>query len=149
MVQLPKITISFKVTRPKGYTPTLIRRSEELANVVRTLFDSNTFDLTEEMLLLFLNRRNELMHYGSIAKGGLTGVVCDVRVIMTMALLTGSTYIVIAHNHPSGSIKPSQQDLNITEQVRQAGLVHEIKLLDHIIVTSDSYYSMRDEGHIY
>lgn len=149
MIQLPKITISFKVTRPTNYSPTIIKRSEELADVVRNLFDSKTFDWTEEMLLMCLNRRNEIMHYSKISQGGMTGTVCDVRVVMLTALQSAATSIVLAHNHPSGSLKPSQQDIQITEQVRQAGLVHEIKLLDHIIFTTDSFYSMRDEGDIF
>lgn len=148
MVQLPKITISFKVTRPKTYTPTLIRCSSDLAVIVRDLFDSKTFDWKEEMLLLCLNRRNEIMHYSKVSHGGLTGTVCDVRVVMLIALQTGATSIVLAHNHPSGNLKPSQSDLLITQQVKQAGLLFEIKLLDHIIFTFDSYYSMLDEGDL-
>ncbi len=98
MIQLPKITISFKVTRPKDYTPTIIKRSEELAEIVRALFDSKSFDWTEEMLLICLNRRNELMHYSKISQGGMTGTVCDVRVVMLIALQSGATSIILAHN---------------------------------------------------
>lgn len=86
------------------------------------------------------------MHYAKISTGGMVGTVCDVRVIMLTALQSGATGIVLAHNHPSGNLKPSVSDLRVTQLIRQACVFHEIDLIDHIILTSDSYYSMTDSG---
>ena len=78
--------------------------------------------------------------------GGITETCADVRVILQAALLTNSVAIILAHNHPSGSMKPSRQDMEITKQVKDAAQFMRIKVLDHLILTDEGYYSFSDEG---
>jgi len=82
-----------------------------------------------------------------MSSGGITAVIADVRLILAVALKTASSAIIVSHNHPSGSLKPSQQDLDLTLKIKEAGAYMDIKLLDHLIITpNDEYLSMADEG---
>jgi DNA repair protein RadC len=83
-----------------------------------------------------------------VSSGGVTGTVADPKLIFVAALKANACAIVISHNHPSGNLKPSQQDEQLTQKINQAGKFLDIKLLDHIIVTSEGYYSFADEGLI-
>ena len=94
----------------------------------------------------FLNQANQILGYTLISEGGITETCADVRLIMQAALLTNSIALILAHNHPSGNLKPSRQDMEITKQVRDAALLMRIKVLDHIILTDTKYYSFADEG---
>jgi len=93
-----------------------------------------------------LNRQNQILGYHQLLKGGMTGAVVDVRVIFQVALKSSSTSIIFAHNHPSGNLDVSDADRKITNQIKQAGVILDIPLLDHLIMTTDSYLSMADEG---
>ena len=84
--------------------------------------------------------------YTLISEGGITETCADVRLIMQAALLTNSVALILAHNHPSGNLKPSRQDMDITKQVRDAAQFMRIKILDHIILSDTEYYSFADEG---
>ena len=87
-----------------------------------------------------------ILGYERIGEGGITGVVADVRLIFSGALLSGATSIIITHNHPSGNLKASTQDIGITRRIVEIGRLMEIPMLDHIITTEDSYLSFADEG---
>ncbi len=105
-----------------------------------------SFDHVEYFYILYLNRANQLLGVHQISKGGFTGTVIDVRVVFQVALKACACSIIAAHNHPSGNLSPSDADIQITRKIKDAGNLLEIKLLDHIIVTSESYYSLADEG---
>ena len=93
-----------------------------------------------------LNRQNQILGYHQLSKGGMTGAVVDVRVIFQVALKASCTSIILSHNHPSGNLDVSDADRKITNQIKQAGVILDIPLLDHLIMTTDSYLSMADEG---
>ncbi|AKK74072.1 hypothetical protein HX13_11685 [Chryseobacterium sp. P1-3] len=101
---------------------------------------------TEEFWAIFLNNNNKVIHISQLTQGGISQSVVDVRVLFKTALDHLSTGIIIAHNHPSGSLKPSREDLSITQKIKEAGKILSIQLLDHIIVTQNSYFSFSDEG---
>ncbi|QIY90124.1 RadC family protein [Chryseobacterium gallinarum] len=101
---------------------------------------------TEEFWAIFLNNNNKVIHISQLTQGGISQSVVDVRVLFKTALDHLSTGIIIAHNHPSGSLKPSREDLSITQKIKEAGKTLSIQLLDHIIVTQNSYFSFSDEG---
>lgn len=101
---------------------------------------------TEEFWAIFLNNSNKVIHISQLTQGGISQSIVDVRVLFKAALEHFSTGIIIAHNHPSGSLKPSKEDINITQKIKEAGKVMSIQLLDHIIVTQDSYFSFSDAG---
>jgi len=101
---------------------------------------------TEEFWAIFLNHSNKVIHVSQLTQGGISQSIVDVRTLYKAALDYFSTGIIIAHNHPSGSLKPSREDINITQKIKEAGNTLSIQLLDHIIVTQDSYFSFSDAG---
>ncbi|MCT2409057.1 DNA repair protein RadC [Chryseobacterium antibioticum] len=101
---------------------------------------------TEEFWALFLNQSNKVVHTSQLTQGGISQSIVDVRVLFKTALDHFSTGIIIAHNHPSGSLKPSKEDISITQKIKEAGKTLSIQLLDHIIITQDTYFSFSDEG---
>lgn len=102
----------------------------------------------EEVWVLFLNRRNEVLRKLRVTSGTMNASLFDAKPIIKEALLSDSDGVVLCHNHPSGNLQPSIPDDNITKTLREACKVFDIRLLDHVIVTSDSYYSYRDKGRI-
>ncbi len=100
----------------------------------------------EEFWVLFLNRSNKKLGLERFSAGGLTGTVADTRLIYQRALELRSTGLILVHNHPSGSRKPSNQDLDLTQKMKSAGQQLEISVLDHLIITEDNYFSFADEG---
>lgn len=102
----------------------------------------------EEAWYITLNNAHKLKGYYALSKGGKTGTVIDVKLILKQAIYDEASAIIIAHNHPSGNLKPSEQDMNITRKLKEASSLMEISLLDHIIVTQNGYYSFADEGNL-
>lgn len=109
-------------------------------------YKKGTICYKEYFKVLFLNQDNQVLGYTLISEGGITETCADVRLIMQAALLTNSVALILVHNHPSGNLKPSRQDMEITKQVRDAAQLMRIKVLDHIILTDTEYYSFADEG---
>ncbi|GEJ43784.1 DNA repair protein RadC [Chryseobacterium sp. ON_d1] len=101
---------------------------------------------TEEFWAVFLNSNNKVIHISQLTQGGISQSIVDVRILYKTALDHFSTGVIIAHNHPSGSLRPSREDINITQKIKEAGNTLSIQLLDHIIITQDSYFSFSDEG---
>ncbi len=102
----------------------------------------------EEVWVLLLNRANKVLKKIQVSKGGVTGTVVDVRMIMKEAIDSLASAMILCHNHPSGNSNPSGDDDNITRKLKEAGKIMEIQLLDHIIVCDHSYYSYLDRGRI-
>jgi DNA repair protein RadC len=102
----------------------------------------------EEFWILLIGQNCKLIGRELMSKGGLTTTVADPKVIFGVALRQSATNIMLAHNHPSGNLKPSQQDIDLTKKIAAAGLMLDIKVLDHLIIADNSYYSMADEGVI-
>jgi DNA repair protein RadC len=100
----------------------------------------------EVFAVVFLNRSNKINHYEIISEGGITGTVADPRIILKKALQHEAVSIVLCHNHPSGNLKPSRQDLELTNKIKEAAHYFDIKVLDHIIVSNEGYYSFADDG---
>lgn len=102
----------------------------------------------EEVWVLFLNRANKVVKNIQISKGGLTATVVDIRLIMKEGIQTLASAMVLCHNHPSGNTHPSDDDDQITKRLKDAGHIMDIRLLDHIIVCDNSYYSYMDTGRL-
>ncbi len=120
--------------------------SDDAVNYLREVFNPNTINMQEQVVVLYLNRGNYVLGHQLLSIGGLTCTVLDVRILLATALKCLACYIIIAHNHPSGELKPSRQDLGITCQLKKAGELLDIKLLDHFIFTYDGHYSFADAG---
>ncbi|MCA0930993.1 DNA repair protein RadC [Lutimonas saemankumensis] len=100
----------------------------------------------EEFWILLLNNSNTLIHKWLLSKGGITATLVDVRLIYKKALEFGATSIILCHNHPSGNLRPSTADRNLTRKVRNGGGILDIQILDHIIITRNGFFSFADEG---
>ena len=100
----------------------------------------------EVFAVVFLNRANKINHFEVVSEGGITGTVADPRIILKKALEHDAVSIVLSHNHPSGNLKPSRQDQELTNKIKEASNYFDIKVLDHIIVSEEGYYSFADEG---
>lgn len=101
---------------------------------------------TEEFWAIFLNHQNKILYKTCLFRGGIASSVADIRVVFKTALEHFSTQIIVAHNHPAGSLKPSKEDINITQKIKDAGKLLDIDLLDHLILIQNKYYSFKDEG---
>lgn len=102
----------------------------------------------EEFWVMFLSRNNKVLDTQMIGRGGISGTVADVRVILKMALENLASGIILAHNHPSGNLSPSNADMSLTHKVKESAKLMDIAVLDHLIVTDISYYSFADNGKI-
>tara|TARA_B100000497_G_scaffold121305_1_gene150868 strand:- start:1841 stop:2536 length:696 start_codon:yes stop_codon:yes gene_type:complete len=102
--------------------------------------------ISEEFWVIFLNHRNKIIGKKRISSGGLTATVVDVRILFKEAIERLATAIVIAHNHPSGTLKPSRADIQLTQKIKNASKLLDIQLLDHLIVADSGYYSFADDG---
>ncbi len=102
----------------------------------------------EEFWILILNQANKVVSQFNASKGGISGTVIDVRIIMEKALYQHATSLILCHNHPSGNNKPSKADTNITQKLVHAGKILDIQVLDHVIVAENRYFSFADEGLI-
>lgn len=100
----------------------------------------------EEFFCIYLNRANKVLKIEQISKGGISGTVTDVRIIMKNAILNTASGLIVAHNHPSGNLNPSESDSRITSKIKEAGSLMDIQLLDHVIIHDSDYYSFADNG---
>jgi DNA repair protein RadC len=131
------------------------RRAEESVELLKITSSKIIFELMqpiigelphEEFWIVYLNNSNKVISKTQFSKGGITGTVVDVRLVFKIALEMGATSLVLCHNHPSGSLKPSEADKQITQKLKRAGESLEIAILDHVIVTETSYFSFVDQG---
>jgi len=135
-----------------SYHPSLCKKP-----VIITAFDAfielieffpvDTISLNERFVVMYLNRSNRVLGVYELSKGGITGTVVDIRLLLSVAVKTASTSIIVCHNHPSGNLKPSSNDIQITQKIKEACQLLDIKLVDHIIiVAARQYLSMAEEG---
>lgn len=103
----------------------------------------------EESKVLLLNRSNRIIGVKNLSIGGMSSTIIDPKIVYSAALLTGASAIIVAHNHPSGELRPSEKDKQLTAKLEQAGALLDIMLLDHLIITDEGYFSFADEGLIY
>jgi DNA repair protein RadC len=122
---------------------TVVTGSTDVANYLQTLLKDYKHEVFS---VLFLNRSNKINHFQIISEGGITGTVADPRLILKRALEEDAVSIILCHNHPSGSLTPSRADTELTHKIKEAAKYFDIKVLDHLIVSEDGYYSFADEG---
>lgn len=100
----------------------------------------------EEFHVLLLNRSNAVIRKEFVSRGGVSGTVVDPKIIFKIALDNLASSIILCHNHPSGNLRPSEQDISLTKKIKEAGLLLEMPILDHLIITDTGYFSFADEG---
>ncbi|HRM46219.1 MAG TPA: DNA repair protein RadC [Flavobacterium sp.] len=131
------------------------RRAEEVVELKKVTSSKVIFEIMqpiigelphEEFWIIYLNNSNKVISKSQLSKGGITGTLVDIRIVFKTALEMGATALILCHNHPSGTLIPSDADRQITRKLKLAGDSLEIKVLDHLIVTETSYFSFADEG---
>ena len=125
-----------------------IGTSKDAANLLQQLWNENKIDFIEQFKVMLLNKANRVLGIIDLSTGGVAGTVADPKLIFVAALKANATGIIVSHNHPSGNLKPSQADDQLTQKIKQAGQLLDIRLHDHIIISSEGYYSFADEGLI-
>ncbi len=131
------------------------RRVEDIVELTMITSSRKVFEIMlpiigelphEEFWVLFLNNSNNIILKSQLSKGGISGTIVDVRLVFKLALENGATGLILCHNHPSGVLKPSEADKQITNKLKLAGDGLDVKVLDHLIITESKYYSFVDEG---
>jgi len=143
MKKVSEIKISYSCS---NRSKVLVKNSQEVWNVAISHWDLNIIEYQEEMKLVLLNRANEVLGIYNLSKGGTTSTIIDIKIILAIALKCNANAIVIIHNHPSGNLKPSEADKKLTGKLRAVCKLVDLKLLDHLIINRDSYYSFADSG---
>lgn len=122
---------------------TIITNSTDVATYLQILLK----DYRQEVFaVVFLNRANKINHFEIVSEGGITGTVADPRVILKKALEENAVSLILCHNHPSGNLKPSMADQELTLKIKEAAKYFDIKVMDHVIVSDEGYFSFADEG---
>ena len=146
---IPKEVSEIKVSYSTTNTPKVKITSGDVAfELLLSLWDLDTIELQEEFKVLLLNRANEVLGIYPLSKGGITGTVVDSRLIFAVALKCNATGIIIAHNHPSGTLKPSEADITLTKSIKKCADFLDITLIDHLIITKNGFYSFSNEGKL-
>jgi DNA repair protein RadC len=123
----------------------IVKSSKDIARYLKAALKDFTYEV---FAVLFLNRSNKINHFEIISRGGITGTVADPRIILKKALEEDAVSIVLSHNHPSGSLRPSRADEELTRKIMEAAKFFDIKVIDHIIVSEEGYYSFADAGNL-
>ena len=142
-----EVKLTYK-TKVKASQRPKLTTSREVYELLLRVYDKDTIELKEYFKIVLLNQANKVLGIHNLSEGGIDGTYCDVRQIMQIAILTNATGIILSHNHPSSNTTPSVGDRRITTAVKQACDIMDIRLLDHLIVTPESYYSFTDEGDL-
>jgi DNA repair protein RadC len=131
------------------------RRGEEALKKHKITSSRSVFELMqpiigelphEEFWIIYVNNSNKVIRKNQLSKGGITGTLVDVRIVLKIALEVGATGIILVHNHPSGTLNPSEADKQLTKKLKTAGESLDIKVLDHLIITEKAYFSFADEN---
>jgi DNA repair protein RadC len=142
--KVQEIEVIYK--RSKDCQKPKITNSQDAFNVFISEWNENHIDYKEEVKLLCLDRANKVLCILNISQGGTTGAIIDSKMVFQAALKVNAAAIILAHNHPSGNLKASNADISITKKIKDAGLVLDLPLHDHLIITSDNkYLSLSDE----
>jgi DNA repair protein RadC len=142
--ELAEIRVSYK-SGLRNFSK--ISNSKDSFNILFPLFDIDTIEFKEEFLLLLLNRANNLLGWFRLSSGGTSGTVVDIKIVFMLALRTNASSLILCHNHPSQNIQPSEADIKLTNRVKEAGNLLDIRVLDHLIIASNgTYFDFADEG---
>ena len=145
-MKIAEIKLSYSDTNKTG---TSICSSKDAYRVFSNFWDKETIELFEEFNIILLKHSCEVLGVVTISKGGVAGAYVDCKLIFSAALKCNASSIILGHNHPSGNLKPSPQDLRLTRKIEEGSKVLDLKILDHIIVSKEGFYSFKDEGQMH
>lgn len=145
MNNLAEIKVSYSTLN----TPKVkITKGEEAYKVLLNSWDLDIIELQEEFKVLLLNKANEVLGIYPLSRGGITGTVVDLRLIFSVALKCNATGLILSHNHPSGNLKPSVADINLTKKIKECSTLLDITLIDHLIISKSGFYSFINSGDL-
>ena len=148
LMKVSEVKLSYKISAKRSEMP-IISETNEAKKLMVGLFDEDQIEYRESFCVAFLNRRNRVLGVSRLFDGGITSCAVDQKVIFQHALLANASAILLAHNHPSGNPIPSSEDRKLTDNICKCGDILGIKVLDHIIVSSDSEsFSFSENGLI-
>lgn len=145
MDELNEIQVSYKFS---STSRNKITSPDKAFEILLHSWNKDTIELQEEFKVLLLNRANVVLGVYPLSKGGVAGTIVDVKLIFAVALKCNASGMILCHNHPSGNLKPSKQDIEITKKIKQCSELFEISLMDHLIISNYGYYSFSQEGNI-
>ncbi len=143
IMKVSEIKVSYSNDNPDKVK---VKDSQTVYELVMNHWDKNLIELQEEVKVVLLNRANIVVGIYDLSKGGITGCIVDIKLVLSVALKALTSHVILVHNHPSGNLKPSEADKRITNKLFKACEIVEINLLDHLIISKDRYLSFKDEG---
>src|SRR5690606_5724299 len=143
--EVAEIQLSYK-SKVKASLRPKINSSKDAYSILLDSWDEDKLEFVEQFKVILLSRANRVLGIYEVSTGGVSGTVADPKLVFAAAIKSNASGILISHNHPSGNLKPSEADLALTRKLIDGGKFLEIPVLDHIIVTSEGYYSFADEG---
>jgi DNA repair protein RadC len=147
LFQVSEINVSYNPKFKASERP-VVSTSKEVYTILFNNWDLNRIEFQEQFKILLLNRANRVLGIYEVSAGGMAGTVADPKLVFSTALKCCASSIILSHCHPSGNLKPSQADIDLTRKLKSAGSFLDIAVLDHLILTSEGYYSFADEGMI-
>ncbi|NJY63248.1 JAB domain-containing protein [Salinimicrobium sp. CDJ15-81-2] len=145
-IKVNEIAISYSGSLKINQLPK-ITSSQNAAELLYGQWDKNSIELHETFKIMLLNNANKVKGIYQVSTGGITGTLVDLRIVFAVVLKSLTTAVILAHNHPSGTLRPSEPDKRLTQKIKKAGELFDIKVLDHLILTPDgNYFSFADEG---
>src|SRR5258708_38701082 len=145
LYEVAEIQLSYKSDVKPSLRPK-INGAQDAYNVLLESWDDSKIEFVEQFKVLLLNRANKALGVFEVSSGSSTGTVADPKLIFAAAIKANACGIILAHNHPSGNLQPSQADIDLTKKVKEGGKLLEIQVLDHIIITVEGYYSFANDG---
>lgn len=142
----PEFTLKLKSKGKPQVERLQVKNSQDLYKLGLAVFDADQIEWVESFIVIGFNRQNKVLGWSKISQGGVAGTVADPKVIFQTLLNWNAASAVIMHNHPSGNTAPSQADINLTKKIKTGAEMLEITLLDHLIITTNGYYSFADNG---
>ena len=147
LFMVSEIKVSYQPKFRASERPKVIQ-SKDAYNILYNNWDHSRIELSEQFYILLLNRANNVIGISEISSGGFSATVVDPKLIFGIALKSAAAGIILAHNHPSSNLQPSNQDLIVTKKLVEAGKLLDLQILDHLILSKYNYFSFGDEGLI-
>jgi DNA repair protein RadC len=123
-----------------------IQSSSDAYNLLLHTWDASKIEFVEHFKVMLMNRANRVLGVCTVCKGSSTGCIADPKLVFAVALKTNACNLIIAHNHPSGNLNPSKYDIALSLKIREGGKLLDIRVLDHLIISTEGYYSFADQG---
>ncbi|RAI88088.1 JAB domain-containing protein [Algoriphagus yeomjeoni] len=147
LFEVAEIKLSYSAKVKASLRPR-VESSRQVYEVFAKAWDQDRIEFVEDFKVMLLSRANRVLGIVTISSGGTAGTIVDVKLVYAAAIKSNSSSVILAHNHPSGNLLPSEQDKRLTQRIKQAGVILDIPVLDHVIMTTEGYYSFADEGEL-